>query len=45
MRCLACEWNAPYVIRASFCPNCGEDGQLKFIDREPPKKVKTPKST
>jgi predicted RNA-binding Zn-ribbon protein involved in translation (DUF1610 family) len=44
MICLACEWNAPYVIQASFCPNCGEDGHLRLDDRFFTQKAKTSKS-
>jgi rubrerythrin len=33
MRCQACGWNVPYVIRATHCPACGADGQLEF-DKE-----------
>jgi hypothetical protein len=30
MRCQACGWNVPYVIRAANCPACGVAGQLEF---------------
>jgi hypothetical protein len=44
MICLACEWNAPYVIRASFCPECGKDGYLRLDDTYFTEKAKTLKS-
>jgi hypothetical protein len=33
MRCQACGWNVPYVIRGSHCPACGVAGELTF-DKE-----------
>lgn len=45
MICVKCEWNAPYVIQVSFCPNCGEDGGLKLDDSYFAEKAKNAKST